>query len=148
MAVPINLLPPILDDMLTRGQANRPPRPWLGVFSADNNGEVVVMSVADGGPAAKAGLQRGDIISDVRDGEVERSRRFLPQGLGERAGGRRSADADRARRARKLAAGEVGRSQQLSEEAAAAIAGPKAATIGGQDVRPRTLVSAALRAMI
>ena len=71
MAVPIDLLRPILDDLLTRGQANRPPRPWLGVFSAENNGEVIVMSVADGSPAEKAGLQRGDVISDVRDGEVE-----------------------------------------------------------------------------
>ena len=71
MVVPINLLKPILDDLLRRGQANRPPRPWLGVFSAENNGEVVVMSVAEGGPADKAGLQRGDIISDVRDSGVD-----------------------------------------------------------------------------
>ncbi|RYE08872.1 MAG: serine protease [Hyphomicrobiales bacterium] len=70
MAVPIDLLRPIFDDLMTRGQPNRPPRPWLGVFSAENNGEVIVMSVADGSPAAKAGLQQGDIISDVRDGEV------------------------------------------------------------------------------
>lgn len=71
MVVPINLLPPILDDLVTRGEANRPPRPWLGVFSAESDGEVVVMSVADGSPAAKAGLQRGDVISDVRDTEVD-----------------------------------------------------------------------------
>ena len=71
MAVPIDLLPPIFNDLVTRGQANRPPRPWLGVFSAENDGEVVVMSVAENGPAARAGLQRGDIISDVRDGQVE-----------------------------------------------------------------------------
>jgi S1-C subfamily serine protease len=71
MVVPIDLLPPILDDLLTRGQADRPPRPWLGVFSAESDGEVVVMSVADGSPAAKAGLRRGDVISDVRDGEVD-----------------------------------------------------------------------------
>ena len=71
MIVPIDLLPPILDDLLTLGQANRPPRPWLGVFSAESDGDVVVMSVADGGPAAQAGLRRGDIISDVRDSEVE-----------------------------------------------------------------------------
>lgn len=70
MAVPIDLLPPIFNDLVTRGQANRPPRPWLGVFSAENDGDVVVMSVADGSPAARAGLQRGDIISDVRDGQV------------------------------------------------------------------------------
>lgn len=71
MSVPIDLLPPILDDLLTRGRVDRPPRPWLGVFSAESDGQVVVMSVAEGGPAAKAGLQRGDIISDIRDSEVE-----------------------------------------------------------------------------
>lgn len=71
MIVPIDLLRPILDDLLTRGEANRPPRPWLGVFSAEDDGEVVVMSVAEAGPAAEAGLQQGDIISDVRDSEVE-----------------------------------------------------------------------------
>lgn len=71
MVVPIDLLPPILEDLLSRGQADRPPRPWLGVFSAESNGDVVVMSVADGSPAERAGLRRGDIISDVRDGEVE-----------------------------------------------------------------------------
>jgi S1-C subfamily serine protease len=71
MVVPIGLLPPILDDMLKTGRANRRPRPWLGVFSAESNGEVVVMSVSEGSPADKAGLQRGDIISDVRDAEVD-----------------------------------------------------------------------------
>lgn len=71
MVVPIDLLPPILDDLMTRGQANRPPRPWLGVFSADSDGTVVVMSVAENSPAARAGLRRGDVISDVGDGEVE-----------------------------------------------------------------------------
>jgi S1-C subfamily serine protease len=71
MVVPIDLLKPILDDLLTQGHANRQPRPWLGVFSAESDGEVVVMSVSEGGPAARAGIQRGDIISDVRDGGVE-----------------------------------------------------------------------------
>ncbi|QPB22877.1 S1C family serine protease [Rhizobium sp. 007] len=70
MVVPISLLPPILDDLLTRGQVNKPPRPWLGAFSAESNGDVVVMSVAEGGPAAQAGLREGDIISEIRDGEV------------------------------------------------------------------------------
>jgi S1-C subfamily serine protease len=71
MVVPINLLPPILDDLLTRGQAAGPPRPWLGAFSAESDGEVVVMSVTEGGPAAKAGLRQGDVISDIRDGAVD-----------------------------------------------------------------------------
>lgn len=64
MVVPIDLLPPILDDLLNRGQVNKPPRPWLGAFSAESNSGVVVMSVAEGGPAAEAGLRQGDIISE------------------------------------------------------------------------------------
>ncbi|HTH98379.1 MAG TPA: S1C family serine protease [Stellaceae bacterium] len=70
MVVPINLLKPILDDLVMRGRAARPPRPWLGIFSAESNGKVVVMNVTDGTPAAEAGLQPGDIIADIRDGEV------------------------------------------------------------------------------
>jgi S1-C subfamily serine protease len=70
MVVPIDLLMPIFEDLVKRGAVAKPPRPWLGAFSAEYNGEVVVMSVADNGPAAKAGLQRGDIISDVKDQEV------------------------------------------------------------------------------
>ena len=71
MVVPINLLRPILNDLLSRGQVNKPPRPWLGAFSAESNGGVVVISLAEGGPAAQAGLREGDIISDIRDSEVD-----------------------------------------------------------------------------
>lgn len=71
MAVPINLLRPILDDLLHQGEFNRTPRPWLGALSAETNGDVVVMSVTENGPAAKAGLRRGDVISEIRDGEVD-----------------------------------------------------------------------------
>lgn len=71
MVVPINLLSPILDDLLTRGQVSKPPRPWLGAFSAESNGDVVVVSVVDGGPAAQGGLRQGDVISDVRDEAVD-----------------------------------------------------------------------------
>jgi S1-C subfamily serine protease len=67
MVVPIDLLPPILDDMLTRGHVNRPPRPWLGIYSAPSEGRIVVASVAERGPAAAAGLRRGDVISGIRD---------------------------------------------------------------------------------
>lgn len=70
MAVPIDLLVPILEDLVSHGHANRTPRPWLGVFPAETDGTVVVLNVADKSPAAKAGLQRGDIISDIRDQEV------------------------------------------------------------------------------
>jgi S1-C subfamily serine protease len=70
MIVPIDLLPPILDELVTTGQVSRPVRPWLGVFSAESDGDVVVMNVSDNGPADKAGLKRGDIISDIGDSQV------------------------------------------------------------------------------
>lgn len=70
MVVPINLLPPILDDLLTLGKVNKPARPWLGAFTAESDGDVVVVSVAAGGPAAQAGLRGGDVVADVRDGEI------------------------------------------------------------------------------
>src|SRR6202011_4752329 len=35
MVVPIDLLDPILDDMLTYGGPNRPPRPWLGLYAQE-----------------------------------------------------------------------------------------------------------------
>ena len=71
MVVPINLLLPILDDLLTRGQVNKPPRPWLGAYASESRGKVVVISVSEGSPAAKSGLIEGDIISEVRDEEVQ-----------------------------------------------------------------------------
>lgn len=71
MMVPIDLLPPILDDLVTRGQVDKPPRPWLGAFSAESSNGVVVMNVTPGSPAANAGLKQGDVIAEIRDGDVE-----------------------------------------------------------------------------
>jgi S1-C subfamily serine protease len=71
MVVPIDLLPPILDDLLKYGRVNKPPRPWLGVYSGESHGRIVVADVAENGPAAAAGLRRGDVISAVRDSSVE-----------------------------------------------------------------------------
>ncbi|MEQ9690186.1 MAG: S1C family serine protease, partial [Bauldia litoralis] len=41
MIVPIDLLPPILEDLLTVGRPNRPPRPWLGVYAVEIDDNVV-----------------------------------------------------------------------------------------------------------
>ncbi|GLS30970.1 serine protease, S1-C subfamily, contains C-terminal PDZ domain [Mesorhizobium albiziae] len=70
MVVPISLLPPILDELINRGQVSKPPRPWLGTFSVESDGAVVVISVVEEGPADQAGLRRGDMISDIRNEEV------------------------------------------------------------------------------
>jgi S1-C subfamily serine protease len=71
MVVPISLLPPILDRLVSTGRSGHPARPWLGLYSADHDGEVTVINVDPRGPAAKAGVQSGDIIRDVRDQAVE-----------------------------------------------------------------------------
>ena len=65
MIVPIDLLPPILDDLKTRGQPKAPPRPWLGLYAVEVDGQVVAAGLADGGPAERAGLASGDIIVAV-----------------------------------------------------------------------------------
>ena len=70
MVVPIDLLPPILDDMLTYGRANRPPRPWLGLYAAEVEDAIVVAGLSERGPASKTGLKPGDHIVAVRDEPV------------------------------------------------------------------------------
>jgi len=70
MVVPIDLLPPILDDMLTYGRPNRPPRPWLGLIAQEVEDAVVVAGLNERGPALKAGLRPGDRILAVREDPV------------------------------------------------------------------------------
>ncbi|MBV9050829.1 MAG: serine protease [Hyphomicrobiales bacterium] len=70
MVVPIDLLPPILDDLLNFGQINKPARPWLGVYSVENEGKIVVANVAEQGPAADAGMRQGDVVASIRDQDV------------------------------------------------------------------------------
>jgi len=70
MIVPIDLLKPILDDMLTLGRPNRPPRPWLGLYAAELEDKIVVAGLANDGPAEKADLRTGDIVVGVGDSRI------------------------------------------------------------------------------
>jgi S1-C subfamily serine protease len=65
MFVPIDLLKPILKEMIRSGRSGSPPRPWLGLNTDETEGRVVVTSVTPGGPAEEAGLRPGDIILEV-----------------------------------------------------------------------------------
>ncbi|MCB1468627.1 MAG: serine protease, partial [Rhizobiaceae bacterium] len=71
MVVPVDLLKPILDDLLSRGRIDRAPRPWLGMYSAESDGRVVTINVDERGPATQAGVRQGDIVADVRNLEVD-----------------------------------------------------------------------------
>ena len=70
MVVPIDLLRPILQAMLTTGASGIPPRPWLGLFVMESESGLVVGGMADGGPADRAGIRAGDRIVGVDDEEV------------------------------------------------------------------------------
>jgi S1-C subfamily serine protease len=70
MVVPIDLLEPILDDLASTGRANRPRRPWLGLFTAEAVGKVVVAGLWSGGPAEEAGIEVGDLVLEVDDTPV------------------------------------------------------------------------------
>jgi S1-C subfamily serine protease len=65
MLVPIDLLEPILDDMVKRGRVNRPPRPWLGMYTTEAGERLVIAGLAPGGPAERAGARVGDAVLEV-----------------------------------------------------------------------------------
>lgn len=65
MFVPIDLLKPLLADLIATGRRRGPGRPWLGLYSEEVQGHVVVAQVLPDSPAQQAGLQRGDLIVSV-----------------------------------------------------------------------------------
>ncbi len=70
MIVPIDLLAPILQDMLTLGRARAVARPWLGLYAGETQDELVVAGMAKRGPAERAGLREGDAILEVAGEKV------------------------------------------------------------------------------
>lgn len=65
MFVPINALAPIMADLLDQGRSTRKQNPWVGVYTAEQSGFLLVQRLASGGPAETAGIAVGDIIVSV-----------------------------------------------------------------------------------
>jgi S1-C subfamily serine protease len=69
--IPIDLLPPILDDLIASGRPKKPARPWLGISAEAAHRRVFVERVTPGGPAEQAGIQPDDLILKVNGKAVE-----------------------------------------------------------------------------
>ena len=65
MFVPVDLLKPILSDLMKTGRRGGPQRPWIGMATESVQGRLFVTRVSRDGPAARAGIQAGDILLGV-----------------------------------------------------------------------------------
>jgi len=65
MFVPIDRLPPIMAELMSDGRVSGPARPWLGLTTEESGGQLLVARVIPGGPAEKAGIERGSIVIGV-----------------------------------------------------------------------------------
>ena len=76
MFVPIDLLKPILEEMISTGRQKGGVRPWIGVNSLEEDGRLKVMRVSADGPAERAGIAPGDIILGLAGEKVEKLPEF------------------------------------------------------------------------
>jgi len=85
--VPIDLLKPILADLVARGKRAGPAQPWLGVAADELQGHLFVTRVSPGGPAERAGVSVGDIILGVGSDAVQTQAEFYDRVWKERRAG-------------------------------------------------------------
>lgn len=66
MFVPAELLRPVIGELVASGRP-KASRPWLGINADEltKDGALVLGNVTQGGPAAKAGLKRGDVVIGI-----------------------------------------------------------------------------------
>lgn len=65
MFVPIDLLKPMLGDLIATGKSTARPRPWIGINTQEVQGNVIVSRVSPESPADDANIRTGDVIVGV-----------------------------------------------------------------------------------
>jgi S1-C subfamily serine protease len=63
--VPIDLLKPLLGDLIATGKSSARPRPWIGINTQEVQGNVIVTRVSADGPAEDASIRSGDVIVGI-----------------------------------------------------------------------------------
>jgi S1-C subfamily serine protease len=74
--VPIDLVRPVLAELIEHGRRTAPQRPWLGVVLTDRAGSVMVTRVMPNSPAERSGLRVGDVILAIASKPVQTYRQL------------------------------------------------------------------------
>jgi S1-C subfamily serine protease len=110
LAIPSEKFLPVKDELIAAGRiVSRPPRPWLGLYTVDVRGGVVVSDFSPAGPAASAGFLKGDRILRVNGVAVASQSEFYEQLWSGRAGDRIEVAVQRDDRVRVIAVTSVDR---------------------------------------
>ena len=70
MFLPIDLLKTVLDDLLKFGHRTSPARPWMGLYSMETLGRVLITSISANSPAEEAGVEPGDVLLAINGLQV------------------------------------------------------------------------------